>query len=122
MTRSASCPSADTMQVARLLVTDPRLVAYFHFERTERKGVQLRDRAMALGLTHAVELAPRITAMPGDATLLPGWIELSLDLTDCTDQRIELHWRLPAEGLSGSARFSRTADSWVLGQLSLVER
>lgn len=122
MIRNTSCSSDDTMQVARLLVTDLRLVAYFHFERAERKGVQLRDQAIALGLTHAVELAPRVTAMPSDATLPPGWIELSLDRADCTDQRIELHWRLPVEGLWGSARFSRTPDTWILEQLNLVER
>jgi hypothetical protein len=118
----SACRPADALQVARLLVTDPRLSAYFHLDRADRKGVRLRDRAAVLGLTQAVDLAPRITASAGEDAVPPGWIELSLDRAECADRRIALHWRLPAEGLAGSAEASGADGHWVLDQLSLAER
>ena len=117
-----ACRPADALQVARLMVTDPRLSRYFHLERADRKGVRLRDRAAVLGVTQPVDLAPRITASADEGAVPPGWIELSIDRADCAERRITLHWRLPAEGLAGSAEASGAEGHWVLDQLKLAER
>ena len=113
----------DVVDAVRVLVEDPRLSRYFHLGQRGRTGVQVVDASSAVGVTSARALAPRVVIAPASSAIEAGRIALYIDSAKCDERVASLEWRLPAEGLSGTASLSRSAGpGWAIEKLHLVER
>lgn len=109
----------DTTDVLQLLLDAPQLVQYYHFDtRPQRKPLRIRNNTAAAidpkGLIVCEQAVKLTQAQDRDA--------LEISKFEIDDAQAQVSFSFRAEGIRGSADFSKQQGVWRLVRINIAER
>jgi len=117
-TQVIAAPSSDAGVVLQLLLNNPQLSQYYHFDvRPQRKPLRIKNQT-------AVLFNPQEVTVDGRSIeISQGQDPNTLEITEFLvgDDYAQTAFAFRAEGIMGSANFSKHQGAWRLDKISVAE-
>src|SRR5262245_10138941 len=116
---SSSPGTNDIREILQLLLNDPRLTRYYHFDqRPERAPLRVVNQSTtAIG-------QPDVTAAGQRVRIATERSEQAIEISavSIAEASAEIQFAFRVEGIAGQATFKKLQGRWSLDELSVAER